>query len=61
MFLLKEIRNLYLKESKKALFALLRLKLCLVLFRVRLLSNFKNDQNIELLRLNLCILNLLPL
>ena len=48
------------KRVKKALFALLRLKLCLVLFRVRLLSNFKNDQNIERLRLNLCILNLLP-
>ena len=48
------------KRVKKALFALLRLKLFLVLFRVRLLSNFKNDQNIELLRLNLCILNLLP-
>ena len=49
--LLKELKKFCFKTVKRSLFALLTLKLCLVLFRVSLLSNFKSHLNIDFLRL----------
>ena len=42
-------RDFCFKTVKRSLFALLTLKLCFVLFRVSLLSNFKSHQNIDVL------------
>ena len=57
---LKWLRRFSFKWVKRALFTLLKLTVCLVLFRVGLLSNLKIHKSLIFLWLDICILNLLP-
>ena len=55
----ERVKGILIHEgTRRALSALLTHKLCLVLFRVSLLSKFKKHQTLNFWDLNLCNLNL---